>query len=191
MNREPFLGIITPEQGALLPIIARTIITKQLGIPASIPKTAEHPWLNDLAASFVTLKKNGELRGCIGSLMARYPLMDDLQNNAIAAAFHDPRFPALSKDELDQIKIEVSLLSEPEAITFSDEADALSQLKPNIDGIIFECGSYKSTFLPQVWEQLQTAELFMSHLKQKAGLLPSFWSDEVLLYRYRVEKFSE
>jgi AmmeMemoRadiSam system protein A len=175
----------------LLPAIVRAIITKQLGIAATIPKTTEHPWLNDPAATFVTLKQGGELRGCIGSLKARYPLMDDLQNNAISAAFHDPRFPPLSKDELDQTEIEVSLLSEPEPVTFSDEADALSQLKPDIDGIIFECGGYRSTFLPQVWEKLPSPELFMAHLKQKAGLAPDFWSDEVLIYRYSVEKFTE
>jgi len=185
------MNSITPEQGSLLPAIARAIITKQSGVAATLPKTAGHPWLNQPAATFVTLKKEGELRGCIGSLKARYPLMDDLQNNAIAAAFHDPRFPPLSKDELDRIEIEVSLLSEPEAITFADEADALSQLNPNVDGVIFEYGGYRSTFLPQVWEQLPTPELFMAHLKQKAGLAPDFWSNGVLLYRYGVQKFSE
>jgi AmmeMemoRadiSam system protein A len=178
-------------KGALLPAIARAAITKQLGIAATIPKTEDNPWLNDLAATFVTLKQDGELRGCIGSLKARYSLIDDLQSNAIAAAFHDPRFPPLSKDKLDQTQIEVSLLSEPEPVTFSSEADALSQLKPNIDGIVFECGSYRSTFLPQVWEQLPSPELFMTHLKQKAGLAADFWSDEVLIYRYSVEKFTE
>ncbi len=185
------MNSITHEQGALLPVIVRAIITKQLGIAATIPKTTEYPWLNDPAATFVTLKQNGELRGCIGSLKARYPLMDDLQNNAISAAFHDPRFPPLSKDELDQTQIEVSLLSEPEPVTFSGEADVLSQLKPNIDGIIFECGNYRSTFLPQVWEKLPSPELFMAQLKQKAGLAADFWSDDVLIYRYSVEKFTE
>ncbi|MCF7821945.1 MAG: AmmeMemoRadiSam system protein A [Mariprofundaceae bacterium] len=181
----------TPEQGALLPVIARATISKELGIAAAIPKTADHPWLNDQAATFVTLKQNNELRGCIGSLRARQSLMNDLQNNAISAAFHDPRFPPLSKDELDQTAVEVSLLSDPVPLTFSDEPDALSQLRPGMDGIIFECGSYRSTFLPQVWEQLPNPELFMSHLKQKAGLAPDFWSDDVLLYRYEVEKFAE
>ena len=178
-------------KGALLPAIARAVITKQLGIAATIPKTADNPRLNDLAATFVTLKKNGELRGCIGSLKARYSLMDDLQSNAIAAAFHDPRFPPLSENELNQVQIEVSVLSSPEKIEFVSEADLLAQLKPHIDGVIFSYGNNRSTFLPQVWEKLSSSELFMSQLKQKAGLAADFWSDEVLIYRYRVEKFSE
>jgi len=178
-------------KGALLPAIARAIITKQLGIAATLPKTADNPWLNDPAATFVTLKQGGELRGCIGSLKARYSLMDDLQNNAIAAAFHDPRFSPLSEDELGQVQIEVSILSSPEKIEFVSEADLLSQLKPHVDGVIFNCGNYRSTFLPQVWGQLPSPELFMSHLKQKAGLAADFWSDEVLIYRYSVEKFTE
>jgi len=178
-------------KGALLPAIARAVITKQLGIAAALPKTADNPWLNDPAATFVTLKQGGELRGCIGSLKARDSLMNDLQNNAMAAAFHDPRFPPLSEDELDQVQIEVSILSSPEKIEFVSEADLLGQLKPHIDGVIFNHGNYRSTFLPQVWDQLPSPELFMSHLKQKAGLAADFWSDEVLIYRYSVEKFSE
>ncbi|MDX8403534.1 MAG: AmmeMemoRadiSam system protein A [Mariprofundaceae bacterium] len=182
---------LTPEQGTYLLSIVRAMISQQLGVAANIPDTTERPWLNDAAATFVTLKTNGELRGCIGSLKARHSLIDDLQNNAIRAAFHDPRFPPLSIDELEEIQIEVSILTEPEPIMFSNAGDALSQLNPGVDGIIFEYGNHQSTFLPQVWEQLLTPELFMAHLKQKAGLTPSFWSDEVLLYRYRVEKFSE
>lgn len=175
----------------LLPAIVRAVITKKLGIAATIPKTADNPWLNDLAATFVTLKQDGELRGCIGSLKARYSLMDDLQSNAIAAAFHDPRFPPLSENELNQVQIEVSVLSSPEKIEFASEADLLAQLKPHIDGVIFNYGNNRSTFLPQVWEKLSSPELFMAQLKQKAGLAADFWSDEVLIYRYRVEKFSE
>ncbi len=175
----------------LLPAIARAVITKQLGIAATIPKAVDNPWLNDHAATFVTLKLNGELRGCIGSLKARYSLIDDLQSNAVAAAFHDPRFPPLSEDELDQIQIEVSILSPPEKIEYSSEADLLAQLRPHIDGVVFNCGNYRSTFLPQVWDQLPSPEHFMARLKEKAGLAADFWSDEVLIYRYSVEKFRE
>lgn len=179
------------EAGMVLLAIARAVISKQLGIRAVIPKTADHPWLNDPAATFVTLKKHGELRGCIGSLRAYQSLMNDLQDNAVSAAFRDPRFPPLTADELPDISVEVSLLTEPEAMTFSSEADALAQLEPDVDGVIFECGGYRSTFLPQVWEQLPEPEIFMAHLKQKAGLPAAFWSDDVQLHRYRVEKFSE
>lgn len=182
---------LTPEQGMLLLAIARAIITKKLGIFASIAKTTDHPWLNEPAATFVTLKLDGELRGCIGSLKAHHSLMNDLQTNAIAAAFEDPRFSPLTKEDLDRISIEVSLIGDAEPITFADEADALAQLRPHSDGIIFECGRYRSTFLPQVWEQLPSPKMFMAHLKQKAGLAPDFWSRDVLLYRYEVQKFSE
>ncbi|HKI59706.1 MAG TPA: AmmeMemoRadiSam system protein A [Mariprofundaceae bacterium] len=181
----------TSDQGALLLSITRAVITKQLGIFVPLAKTSEHPWLNEPAATFVTLKLDGELRGCIGSLKAHHSLMNDLQNNATAAAFEDPRFPPLTKEELDRMTIEVSLLGDSEPISFSDEADALAKLRPHIDGVIFECGSYRSTFLPQVWEQLPTPKIFMSHLKQKAGLAADFWSSDVLLYRYEVQKFSE
>ncbi len=191
MSMEHCPGNITPEQGALLPVIARAMITKQLGIAATIPRTADNPWLNDPAATFITLRQGGELRGCIGSLKARYSLIDDLQSNAIAAAFHDPRFPPLSKDELDQVEIEVSILSPPEKIEFVSEADLLDQLRPHIDGVIFNYGGHRSTFLPQVWDQLPSPKLFMARLKEKAGLATDFWSDEVLIYRYSVEKFSE
>ncbi|MDT8376311.1 MAG: AmmeMemoRadiSam system protein A [Mariprofundaceae bacterium] len=178
-------------KGVLLPAIARAAITRELGIAATIPETADSPWLSDPAATFVTIKRDGELRGCIGSLQARNSLLDDLQNNAIAAAFHDPRFPPLTEHELDQIQIEVSVLSSPEKIEFVSEADLLAQLKPHVDGVIFSYGNHQSTFLPQVWEQLPDPELFMAHLKQKAGLAADFWSSDVLIYRYNVEKFTE
>jgi len=179
------------DRGSILLAVVRAVISKQLGIRADIPKVSENPWLSEPAATFITLKKSGELRGCIGSLKARRSLIDDLQDNAISAAFHDPRFEPLSVDELDNITIEVSLLTEPEAIRFSSENDALAQLRPHIDGVIFEYGMHRGTFLPQVWEQLPDPAVFMAHLKQKAGLPPSFWSDEAHLYRYTVEKFGE
>ncbi|MFC1536608.1 AmmeMemoRadiSam system protein A [Pseudomonadota bacterium] len=178
-------------QGELMLKIARSAIAEKLGCPHTTPGTNSETWLDDPAATFVTLKEDGELRGCIGSLKAHCSLYRDLCNNAVSAAFHDPRFPPVTKDEFEKIHIEVSLLTEPEQISFNDQNDLLSQLAPGVDGIIFECGSYRSTFLPQVWEQLPTPELFMAHLKQKAGLTADFWSSEVLLYRYRVEKFSE
>lgn len=179
------------EQGKVMLTIARAVISKQLGIRADIPKTSVYPWLDEPGATFITLKKQGELRGCIGSLKARQSLINDLQDNAVSAAFRDPRFPPLAADELPDITVEVSLLTEPEPMTFGSETDALAQLEPDIDGVIFECGSYRSTFLPQVWDQLPEPELFMAHLKQKAGLPAGFWSEDVRLYRYRVEKFGE
>ena len=143
------------------------------------------------SACFVTLTKNGQLRGCIGSIEACRSLLDDVKNNAKAAAFKDTRFSPLTAEELGCIEIEVSLLSPVSALKFSNEDEALAQLQPGIDGVVFECGHYRSTFLPQVWQQLPDINDFMAHLKHKAGLDTDFWADEVKLYRYAVSKWKE
>ncbi|MCM2289052.1 MAG: AmmeMemoRadiSam system protein B [Sulfuritalea sp.] len=157
------------------------------------PTRAEpaHPALDQPGATFVTLTQDGQLRGCIGSLEAHRPLDQDVRANAVAAAFRDPRFPPLTAEELARTRIEVSLLSAPQPMSFTDEADALRQLRPNIDGIIFSAGQRRSTFLPQVWEQLREPRVFMAHLKQKAGLPADWWSSEVRLQRYEAQKWKE
>ncbi|WP_310450139.1 AmmeMemoRadiSam system protein B [Sulfuritalea sp.] len=155
----------------------------------------DHPALALPGATFVTLTQNGQLRGCIGSLQAHRPLDQDVRANAVAAAFRDPRFPPLKVEELARTRVEVSLLTAPQPMSFTDEADALRQLRPNIDGIIFIAGEGgklgRSTFLPQVWEQLPEPRMFMAHLKQKAGLPADYWSAEVQLQRYEVQKWKE
>lgn len=151
----------------------------------------DFPWLHEKGASFVTLKQNQKLRGCIGTLDAHRPLLMDVKANAHAAAFRDSRFHPLAEDELDHTEIEISLLSAMQALEFSGERDALAQLRPGVDGVVFEFGRYRSTFLPQVWEQLPDVSVFMAHLKHKAGLQPEFWDDEVKLYRYSVSKWKE
>lgn len=177
------------EHGTALLAIARHAIAEALGDPP-IPAPSQ-AWLQEKGACFVTLTRNGQLRGCIGSLQAYRPLAEDVYQNARAAAFHDPRFPPLERQELADIRCEVSLLTPPEGLTFRDEADALAQLRPGIDGVIFEFGLHRSTFLPQVWEQLPDPRQFMAHLKVKAGLPPGFWSDEARLSRYTVSKWRE
>jgi AmmeMemoRadiSam system protein A len=149
------------------------------------------PWLYEMGACFVTLTQQGDLRGCIGTLEARRSLVADVRANAIAAAFHDPRFPPLVERELDVTEIEVSLLSPMQALSFSSEAEALAQLRPEVDGVVFEFGARRSTFLPQVWEQLPTPDAFMAHLKRKAGLPGGFWAEDVRLLRYTVSKWKE
>ena len=119
------------------------------------------------------------------------PLREDLRANAQAAAFDDPRFPPLNAEELDTTRVEVSVLSRPEPLSFADEADCLAQLRPGVDGVILEYGWHRATFLPQVWEQLPEPRQFMAHLKRKAGLAPDFWSGDLRLSRYGVEKFKE
>jgi len=172
----------------LLPI-ARASIARALGQPFASDESA--PWLMEPGACFITLTQKGQLRGCIGSLEAHRALIADVKGNAVAAAFHDPRFSPLERHELDHTRIEISLLSAMLPMTFSSEADALSQLKPGVDGVVFEYGSRRSTFLPQVWEQLPDAAEFIAHLKQKAGVPSAFWAEEVRLLRYSVSKWQE
>ncbi len=131
------------------------------------------------------------MRGCIGSLMAQRSLLDDVQANARAAALQDPRFAPLRSDELDRTTISVSLLSALRDMACRDEADALAQLRPGIDGLVFACAGRRSTFLPQVWEQLASPREFLGQLRRKAGLAEDFWSDQVVLQRYTVTKWEE
>lgn len=177
------------QRGKILLQIARAAISSALNRPGTADERA--PFLAEAGACFVTLTQHGKLRGCIGSLQAHRSLLADIKGNAVAAALQDPRFMPLTAAELDFTRIEISLLSETRIITFRDEADALSQLRPGIDGVIFEYDCYRSTFLPQVWEQLPEPLLFMTHLKRKAGLPDDFWNAEVRLSRYTVTKFSE
>lgn len=173
--------------------IARAAISNVLGQTVAVPEpaSATADVLLALGASFVTLNQQGQLRGCIGSLQAHRPLITDIQANAIAAALHDPRFNPLTLVELDITTIEVSVLSAMQPLPFTSEAHALAQLRPGVDGVVFEFRHYRSTFLPQVWEQLPNARQFLAHLKHKAGLAPDFWAAEVRLQRYTVSKFKE
>lgn len=177
------------EHGKILLPIARAAISRVLDVPHAADETA--PWLAEHGACFVTLTQNGELRGCIGTLQAHRPLLADVKSNAVSAAIHDPRFMPLSVEELDITTVEISLLSSTTAMDVRDEADALALIRPNVDGIVFEYGRYRSTFLPQVWEQLPQPRQFMAHLRRKAGLPEDFWEEGVKLSRYTVTKWKE
>ncbi len=177
------------EQGGELLKVARNSIAGKFGKTG--PTCEIHPWMQKPGASFVTLTQEGNLRGCIGSLEAHRPLVEDVQQNAIAAAFHDPRFAPLSEEELQFTRVEVSLLTPALPMTFENEVHALSQLRPGVDGLILQYGRYRSTFLPQVWETLPDPAAFLSHLKRKAGLAANFWHDEMRLSRYSVSKWKE
>jgi AmmeMemoRadiSam system protein A len=189
-NKPAEKTIAHEHKGKVLLPIARAVISDALG-RKSQAVDENQPWLHDKGASFVTLTMNQHLRGCIGSLEAHRPLLLDVKANAYAAAFRDPRFSPLTIAELDTTEIEISLLSPQQPIYFKNEADALAQLQPQIDGVVFKYGHYRSTFLPQVWEQLTDSKTFIAHLKHKAGLHPEFWHDDVELYRYTVTKFKE
>lgn len=177
------------EKGATLLGLARAEIAAKLGRPAHRP--AEAPWLAEPGATFVTLTRNGDLRGCIGTLEAYRPLGVDVRENAVAAAFRDPRFPPLSADEYDDIRVEVSLLSPSEPLAAASEDEALALLRPHVDGVVLEYGHHRATFLPQVWEQLPDPAGFLAHLKRKAGLPADFWDRDVRLSRYTVAKWKE
>jgi hypothetical protein len=177
------------DRGEVLLRIARATIGRQLGVPLTAREEA--PFLADRRASFVTLKAGGRLRGCIGSLAAYQPLLDDVKKNARAAAFQDPRFPPLTLPEFDAIAVEVSLLSPQAPLSFTSEQDLLAQLRPGIDGLVLSHGQHRGTFLPQVWESLPRPEDFLAQLKRKAGLATDFWADGIAVSRYTVDKWSE
>jgi uncharacterized protein len=139
-------------------------------------------------ATFVTLNLFGNLRGCIGSLTPRRSLFDDIVQNAKAAAFDDPRFLPLSKNEFENIEIEISLLSLPEVLSYSDINDLKNKLSIGVDGVILSAGGRQATFLPSVWEQLPTFELFFTHLCAKAGLEPNCLQAHPDIYIYQAKK---
>lgn len=153
--------------------------------PGAFPEALREP-----RASFVTLKRAGELRGCIGSLEAWRPMVTDVAENACAAAFRDPRFPPLSELELEGLGIGVSLLTLPEPMSFDSEEDLIARLEPGRDGLILSEGGRRGTFLPAVWESLPEPRAFLAHLKLKAGLAPDYWSENIEIQRYRTESFS-
>ena len=177
------------DQGSLLLQIARAAIASRFGLWFETRDDAE--FLHEQRASFVTLTLSGQLRGCIGSLQAHRRLLEDVRENAQAAAFRDPRFQPLTANEYTETAIEVSLLSPISPLEVEDEEDALTQLRPGVDGIVLQCGSKRGTFLPQVWESLPDPRRFLAELKRKAGLSTEYWSDDVCLFRYHVDKWTE
>lgn len=173
--------------GHALLTIARSAIAERLGLGRF--DEGKHAALQQHSATFVTLKKTGQLRGCIGSLRAVRPLAVDVRENAIAAAFHDPRFSPLAAAEFRATSVEVSLLSAAEPLEVSSEQELLTRLRPGLDGVILEYGRHRATFLPQVWEALADPREFMAALKQKAGLPDGFWHARISVSRYAVIKW--
>lgn len=178
------------ELGSALLRLARGAIAEKLGLEATVGEPA-HPVLDAPGATFVTLTQSGELRGCIGSLEAHRCLGHDVRENAVAAAFRDPRFSPLKSEEFSCTKVEVSLLTAAEGIAFESEEDLLAILRPGVDGVILTQGHHRATFLPQVWDSLPDPRQFLAQLKRKAGLPGHFWSEDVALARYQVTKWWE
>ena len=147
--------------------------------------------LFDKGASFVTLKKNGRLRGCIGSVTASKAIAADLADNAYAAALHDPRFKPVTPEELPEIDFSIALLTDFEEMDFNSYADLLSKIKPGIDGLLLRDGEREGVFLPAVWETLPDKEEFVTQLKIKAGLSPTYWADRVKVFRFRTVEITD
>lgn len=142
-------------------------------------------------ACFVTLHKQGQLRGCIGSIEARRLLLDDVLHNAFASAFRDHRFPPVQQGELADLHIEISILTPKQMIEANSEEELLDQLRPQVDGLIIQSGFRSATFLPQVWEQLPDPKQFLAHLKQKADMPVDIWPTDMECYKYQCIQFEE
>jgi len=189
---------LSQEQGAALVALARRTLAGHYGENFPRDETRQldarlvDPALQTKSGTFVTLKIDNQLRGCIGSLAATSPVVDGVRDNALNAALHDPRFPPLKKKELDAVQIEVSVLTEPVELEYTDADDLLAKLKPGVDGVIIKRGYASATFLPQVWEQLPRPESFLSHLCMKAGLPSDQWREgDLTVMVYGVQYFEE
>jgi len=186
----------TDENGLALIRLARRTIMERLGQKTDDGSEAAaglaDPRFDDRLGTFVTLKIDGQLRGCIGSLAPVESLREGVRRNAVNAAFRDPRFAPLSAGELDRVEIEVSILTEPQPLAFRDSDELLARLRVNVDGVIIRKGGASATFLPQVWEQLPRPEEFLSRLCMKAGLSMDAWKHPGLdVLTYQVQYFEE
>jgi AmmeMemoRadiSam system protein A len=180
----------TPQhQGWVLLQIARSSLEEALD--RGVASVWDEAWLQQSVATFVTLTLDGMLRGCVGTVHASRPLVEDVRRNSVAAAFEDSRFPPLAAEELDRIEIEISLLSDLVLLEFESEEQAIAQLRPGVDGILLQHELHRATYLPQVWEQLPDPAQFLAQLKLKAGLAADFWSTALQLWSYTVTKFCE
>lgn len=173
--------------------IARSVIENHLkGALQPLEKDTISPVLLEKSGCFVTLHLRGQLRGCIGVIEPVTPLMTGVRENAVHAAFHDPRFSPVTSEELGDIAIEISVLTPPEPLVFQNADMLISLLKPGVHGVILSKGYHRATFLPQVWEQLPRPEDFLSHLCRKAGMTGSCWKDTgIEVEVYEVMYFSE
>lgn len=182
---------LTEEQGSVLLEIARAAIGKRLGEEVAPPQQND-PALDEPGGTFVTLKLNNQLRGCIGNIEPVRSLREAVRENALHAAFQDYRFSPLSRQEFAEVEVSLSILTPASRLFYIDSQDLLSKLRPGVDGVILRHGVRSATFLPQVWEQLPQAEQFLSHLCLKAGLSKDFWREgEVEIHTYRVQSFTE
>lgn len=186
---------LTDEERQQLLSLARHCImlaTRKQTLPA-VQVSAYSPALQEAGASFVTLtRKDGSLRGCIGTLIAYQPLVQDVCEHAAAAAMEDYRFPPVRPEEVEELQIEISRLSPPVPLVYDQPADLPGLLRPGLDGVVLKDGAQRATFLPQVWEQLSSPQEFLTHLCLKMGASGDLWRKKVLdVATYQVEEFKE
>ena len=183
--------MISPEYRERLTTLAYQSIQHGIQHRCPVP-VSSNDWPEELRAtraSFVTLHKFDELRGCIGALTATLPLVQDVAEHAFDAAFKDPRFGPVTEFEVDLLSIHLSVLSKPEPLAFDSESELLEMIRPGEDGLILKEGTHQGTFLPSVWEKLPNPRQFLRQLKQKARLSPDYWSDTITIERYTAESW--
>lgn len=186
-------GALTDAEGAALLLVARGTIEERLFGKRTIgQQPLEAPVFQERKGTFVTLTTKGKLRGCIGHILPEEPLVEGIKANALNAAFRDPRFPPLGKEEWQDLKVEISVLTVPRPLPYKDAQELLASLRPRVDGVIIRKGFYQATFLPQVWEQLPGKEDFLGHLCMKAGLDALAWKKgDLEVSTYQVQAFEE
>jgi AmmeMemoRadiSam system protein A len=189
------VNALPADAGAVLLATARTAIDAALGAAgaAAASRSGRHAagWLAEPGACFVSLYTGGRLRGCVGTLAPWRPLVEDVSDNAVAAALRDRRFPPLTASGCDGLAIEVSLLSAQETLAAGDDDALLALVRPGVDGLVFEYGHHRGTLLPQVWESLPEPRRFLDELKRKAGLPPDFWEPGTRVARYTVTRYAD
>lgn len=178
--------------------LARSAIAAKLGIKSDLPQPSviiaelQDEIFDRNMGTFVTIHLNKKLRGCIGTLESTETVREGVRQNAISAAFDDPRFPSLTSKEFNEIQLEISVLSEPVKLDYKNSDELLSKLQPGVHGVIIRKGGARATFLPQVWQQLSDKSLFLSHLCRKAGLSGHEWETGSLdVMTYTVQYFEE
>ena len=194
MKSDP-IPTLDRHQGMALVSLARETLARALQMPCEPgqePSGHNDPIFKEELATFVTLKRHGNLRGCIGTLQPVAALWDSVKENTLSAAFNDPRFGPVTPGEFDEIHIEVSLLTPPATFNFEAPVDLLTGLCTGLDGVLIKKGGASATFLPQVWDQLPNPEAFLSQLCLKAGLHGAAWQEPGLeVFTYRVQRFEE
>ncbi len=184
---------ISPNERHALLKLARSAIERRLGLQTTLEKPAfESDLFLKPLGCFVTLEASGQLRGCIGNIEPHKPLVEAVADNAISAAFHDPRFPSMTREEWPHVSIEISILSEPKPLEAISADERLDKLVPGVHGVILSRGYRRATFLPQVWSQLPDKRMFLEHLCRKAGMEGRCWEDpQTQIDVYEAEHFHE